>query len=89
MLKRLFRWAVMAFLGLAVVAALLYAAIDLIGARDWAKCQAEMKAKGEALTFEELVPPPVPDEQNLAMLPVFREMSWDRTAPDKPVDESK
>ncbi|MDD5261234.1 MAG: hypothetical protein PHD76_05225 [Methylacidiphilales bacterium] len=34
----------------------------------------ELRAKGERLTLDELLPPPVPDEQNVAAAPIFKEL---------------
>ncbi len=41
------------------------------GARAWAACERELTAKGETLAWRSFVPPPVPDDQNLAMAPFF------------------
>ena len=40
------------------------------GKRDWEKCRADLIAKGEKLDWTDFVPPPVPDEKNLAMTPL-------------------
>ncbi len=48
-----------------------YAEENWRGARAWAGVKRELKARGESLNFGELVPPPVPDDQNLAMAPLF------------------
>lgn len=42
------------------------------GQRAWQSFVADMKARGEPLTIEELLPPPVPDEENFAMIPLLR-----------------
>ncbi len=41
------------------------------GAREWENTRREMAAQGEPPYFAALVPAPVPDEQNLAMIPLF------------------
>ncbi|HEV3273082.1 MAG TPA: hypothetical protein VGZ93_12955 [Candidatus Methylacidiphilales bacterium] len=51
---------------------LLYAEEDWRGARAWAATKAEWEAKGESFDFNRLIPPPVPDDQNLAALPLFK-----------------
>lgn len=42
------------------------------GQRDWEKCRADLIAKGEKLDWNDFVPPPVPDDKNLAMTPLVR-----------------
>ena len=54
--------------------ALFYAEEDWRGAREWSQAETELKAKGEPLTMEEVVPPPVPDDQNVAAAPIFAEL---------------
>ena len=41
------------------------------GAYAWTACERELSAKGETLDWQRFVPPPIPDEQNLAMAPLF------------------
>jgi hypothetical protein len=50
----------------------LYVEEDWRGARAWAATKAEWEAKGESFDFNRLIPPPVPDEQNLAAIPLFK-----------------
>jgi len=50
----------------------LYVEEDWRGARAWAATKAKWEAKGESFDFNELVPPPVPDDQNLAAIPLFK-----------------
>ncbi len=42
------------------------------GARAWAATKASWEAKGEVLDFKKLTPPPIPDDQNLGALPLFK-----------------
>ena len=51
--------------------ALFYAEEDWRGKHDWEKFKREWEAKGEHFDFASIVPPPVPDDQNFAMTPVF------------------
>jgi hypothetical protein len=44
---------------------------NLRGAMAWREARAALVARGERLTFAELLPPPVPAEQNIASLPAF------------------
>jgi hypothetical protein len=55
-----------------VVVALLYLEQDRKGAQDLAAAKARWKAAGFSLTASDYYPKPVPDDQNLAALPVFR-----------------
>jgi len=62
----------------ALVALLLLAGLLMIGwikwssARDWQRVQSGLKAKGEKLTFAELIPPPPPDSENFFADPIWR-----------------
>ena len=51
--------------------ALFYAEEDWRGARVWAAAKRDLAAKGESLEFKTFIPPPIPDDQNLAMAPLF------------------
>jgi hypothetical protein len=50
---------------------LFYVEEDWRGAHAWATTKAEWEAKGETFDYQKLVPPPVPDDQNLAAIPLF------------------
>src|SRR5882724_13065926 len=56
---------------LATLIALFYAEEDWRGKHDWEKFKREWKAKGEHFDFASIVPPPVPDDQNFAMQPIW------------------
>ena len=60
-----------AVLALATLVVLFYAEENWRGARAWAAAKRELQAKGESLDFRDFIPPPVPDDQNLAMAPLF------------------
>ena len=55
---------------LATLIALGYAEEDWRGKHDWEKFKREWEAKGEHFDFADVVPKPVPDEQNFALTPV-------------------
>jgi hypothetical protein len=55
----------------ATLAALFYAEEDWRGWHDWTKYKSDWGAKGEKFEFADFVPPPVPDDQNFAMAPLF------------------
>ena len=59
------------FLATLVLVAALYLEENWRGARAWAACERELAAKGESLVWRSFIPPPVPDDQNLAMAPFF------------------
>jgi hypothetical protein len=64
------------FFGLACLAtliALFYAEEDWRGKHDWEKFKREWEAKGEHFDFASVIPPPVPDDQNFAMAPIWIE----------------
>jgi hypothetical protein len=56
---------------LATLIALFYAEEDWRGKHDWGKFKRAWEAKGEKFDFADFVPPPVPDDQNFAMAPIF------------------
>lgn len=60
---------------------------NALGTRAWNRARAELVARGEPLSFPELLPPRPPDDQNFALSPLLRplvEYEWivtnDRTA---------
>jgi hypothetical protein len=56
---------------LATLIALAYAEEDWRGKHDWEKFKREWEAKGEHFDYASVVPPPVPDDQNFAMQPIW------------------
>lgn len=52
--------------------ALFYVEEDWRGARDWAHTKAKWEAKGESFDFNRLIPPPIPDSENLGAIPLFK-----------------
>ena len=74
----LFSWRVMCrwLFALACVATLtgvLYAVENWRGKRAWEKCRRELEAQGAVLDWSALIPPPVPDEQNIFKAPKMAE----------------
>jgi hypothetical protein len=53
--------------------ALVYAEEDWRGWHAWNKFKQEWEAKGEHFDFASVVPPPVPDDQNFALVPIWVE----------------
>jgi hypothetical protein len=49
-----------------------YVEEDWRGARAWAATKAEWEAKGESFDYTKFIPPPIPDDQNLAAIPIFK-----------------
>ena len=58
-------------LSIAASVGLWYAGEDYLGARAWAETRRHLAARGESLDAAHFIPPPVPDDQNLAMAPFF------------------
>ena len=56
---------------LAVLAGLFYVEKDVRGWYAWRQCRQELEASGEHLDFACFIPPPVPDDQNFAMAPIW------------------
>lgn len=59
-------------LALATFIALAYAVENWRGERAWRQVQRELAAQGQPMDLAALVPPPVPDDQNLALAPLLR-----------------
>jgi hypothetical protein len=68
---------------LATLIALFYAEEDWRGKHDWEKFKREWEAKGEKFDFKDFVPPPVPDDQNFAMAPIWVESIKGGSRPGK------
>lgn len=61
--------------------------IDRAGERTWQTYRAEATARGVKWSIEDFLPPPVPDEQNVAAAPIFEEaMRASRLNLDGPFD---
>ena len=58
-------------LALTAIVAAFYKIENWRGARAWAQAQRRLAAQGESLDAADFIPPPVPDAQNLAMIPLF------------------
>jgi hypothetical protein len=56
----------------ATLIVLLYAEEDWRGARAWAATKAKWEARGETFDLSKFTPPPIPDDQNLAAIPLFK-----------------
>jgi hypothetical protein len=80
--KRTFRLLVTA----AILIALFYAEEDWRGKRTWEKFQREGEAKGEHFDRESFIPPPIPDEQNFAAVPLMAAMFDYQYDPAKKAD---
>lgn len=66
-------WGFLKFvLGTILIIILFYVEEDWRGARAWAATKAEWEAKGESFDPKTYYPPAIPDDQNLAALPVFQ-----------------
>lgn len=62
---------VFAIAALATLVALAYAIESYRGKRAWARCRAELEARGEVFDWSQLAPKPVPDADNFAMTPLL------------------
>ena len=59
---------------LATLIAAAYAIENYRGEKAWAHYRAEAEARGEKLDFKDFIPPPIPDEENFAAIPIYREL---------------
>jgi len=72
MKKKLLKYLLWFVIGIITLVALLYAIINWNGARAWEKIEAELRAKGEPMWIEEVIPPLIPDDKNFANSPFLR-----------------
>lgn len=75
--SRLRRWLKRGAFTLAVLITLVAAVVvfeNWRGHRAWQQYRAEQEAKGEVFDWRQLVPPPVPDEQNFAQTPLLAKL---------------
>lgn len=69
---RILRRALLVVAGFATLVALFYAVENWRGARAWDQHRRILEARGETIELADLIPPPVPEERNLAMAPVLK-----------------
>ena len=69
---RMVRRCLLTVAALVTLVALFYAEEDWRGGRAWDKHRRALEAQGEKFDSSSLAPPPVPDEQNLAMTPLLK-----------------
>ncbi len=69
---RILRRCLIAGASVATLIALFYAVENWRGKRAWEAHKRQWEAKGEKFTIAQLVPPPVPDDQNFAMTPLLK-----------------
>jgi hypothetical protein len=70
--KQIIRATAFALLAAVTMLVLAVSWVSYQGRLDWARTKAELLAKGEKLTQVELIPPPIPDEDNLFADPVWK-----------------
>jgi len=74
-MKRFFKWAAIVagslILFLIILVGSFLGWLKWSGERDWKRAEAELRAKGEKLTFAELVPPMPPDSENFFADPLW------------------
>ena len=58
-----------------------YAVVNYQGAKHWADTRHLLEARGESFDLARLIPPPVPDDQNLALSPFFKRLYQYRVDP--------
>ena len=68
----------LAFVG---IVAAFYGIEDWRGAHAWAVCRQDLEARGEHLDAAAFIPPTIPDDENLAMAPLFVRMYGYRVDP--------
>ncbi|MCE0482628.1 MAG: hypothetical protein LV479_00135 [Methylacidiphilales bacterium] len=62
---------------------LFYTMEDSRGAHEWEAAKDRLRAAGEVTDFSDLIPPEIPDERNLAAIPLFRvDIAKDTESPE-------
>jgi len=74
MLKKIIRRWLFIIACVVTLVALFYAEEDWRGRHAWNTYKREREAKGESFEWSSVVPPPVPDNQNFAAIPLFAEL---------------
>jgi len=72
--KKILKWTGRVLLILAVLVTLFYVVENTRGKRTWEQYTRECAARGESLDWQSLIPPPIPDEDNIAMTPIFQDL---------------
>jgi type II secretory pathway pseudopilin PulG len=74
-MKRFLKWAAISLGSLILVVGLFIGWLRWSGDREWKQAEAELRAKGEKLTFAELVPQMPPDSENFYADPLWAEVA--------------
>ncbi len=80
--KRLIRILIGCIAALVLLFVFLDLAVDWYGGRQWKKAEAELRAKGEPLTLQEIIPPAIPDAENFAFSPFLAGIFADSGTPE-------
>ncbi|MEO7933907.1 MAG: hypothetical protein ABIT76_12185 [Chthoniobacterales bacterium] len=56
--------------------------IEWYGARQWEKAEANLRARGEPVTLQEIIPPPISDAENFALSPFLTGIFADSGTPE-------
>ncbi len=75
--------------GFATLIAIFYAEENWRGKRAWKNYVREQEARGEKMDLAAFIPPPIPDDQNLALCPLFKPVLDFRYANDQDRLENK
>ena len=73
---------------LASITAAFYLIEDYRGEAAWARYRDDAKARGVKLDFQDFIPPPVPDEENFAAIPIFAQLGSRDSAVQKAAVEA-
>jgi hypothetical protein len=71
MLRKLLRWLGRGLAGLVGLVVVFYAEEYVRGRWAWERYLRELAARGDSLDIQKYVPPPIPDDQNMAAAPIF------------------
>ena len=72
--RRFWQRTTFTLIGLATLIAAIYVIEDYRGERAWNEYSAAARARGVKLYLEDFIPPRIPDDENFAAIPFFREL---------------
>ncbi len=86
--SRRFKRALVVIAALATLLVLFYSILSFWGRNKWTQAQADLKAKGETLDIQALVPPDVPAEDNFFEAPLLRSVAAGNKKPREEFQKS-
>lgn len=77
-MKKWVRWTIGIVLGIVLLTTFLWQEENRRGKRIWEETCARLRAAGEPVELADIIPPMIPDEENVAAAPIFAEVFQDK-----------